>query len=457
MAVNLTLKEKIIASQNYARNHFACYCIGMWDKYQVAKHHRLLISKLENVLRGTIKRLIVTMPPRHSKSLTTTQMFPGFYLGHKPDKSIIMASYGDSLATDFGRYVRNSMQTSFYENIFPEVKISDDSSSNSRFHTNKGGALFAVGRGGTITGRGGDLIIIDDIFKNRTDANSPQIRKSVLDWYKSTLRTRLQQDGAIVIVNTRWHQDDLIGHLLANDTESDMPWEHLNLKAIDENNNPLWPEKFPLKDLLQIKKEIGTYEFEALYQQNPTPAEGGIIKRNWIKFYKEKPATFQIMLQSWDMTFKETENSDFVVGQVWGMNGSNFYLVDQVRARMDFVSTKNAFQALTSKYPQATTKLVEDKANGSAIISELKNQILGIKPINPTSSKAARLSAVSPLFEAGNVHLPDPLQTSWMNDYIEELVGFPQMKNDDCVDSTTQALLELKEFSAHRLTKLLTL
>lgn len=453
----LTDNEKNALSRAFARKSLAAFSIGMWDKFVVAKHHRTLISSLENVLRGTLKRLIITMPPRHGKSMLATRMFPGWFLGNEPTKSVIIASYGDDLATDFGRYVRNAMQSGFYGHVFPHVSVSEDSSSQKRFHTNAGGALFAVGRGGTITGRGADLIVVDDMFKNREDANSPNTRRMVLDWYRSTLRTRLEPGGAIVMVNTRWHRDDLIGHLLSEPTEDGHGWTHLNMPALDEAGAALWPDRFSVSELLAIKRDVGAFDFESLYQQNPTPAEGGIVKRDWIKFYRERPAKFNVMLQSWDMAFKETGTSDYVVGQAWGVIGSNLYLIDQVRARMDFVASKHAVKSFSAKHPQTLTKLVEDKANGSAIISELKNSIMGIKPINPNGSKAARLSAVAPLFEAGNVHLPDPSIAPWIHDYVEELVGFPTMKHDDQVDSTTQALLELKEYSAHSLMKLITL
>lgn len=451
-------KKRLEKATLFARKNLLAYSIGMYEGFQIAEHHRIKSRALHEVLRGTIKRLIITEPPRHGKSLLATQLFSTFYLGHKPKDSIILASYGDDLATDFGRWIRNAMATPFYEHVFPNVKIAEDSNARSRFHTSQGGGLFAVGKGGALTGRGGNILLIDDLFKNRQDASSALNRKNVKEWYRSTLRTRLMKDGAIIIINTRWHQDDLVGSLLQDGKDDEgLAWHHINLPAINEKNEALWPAMFPIEALLQTKKEIGSFEFEALYQQNPTPQEGGIVKRNWIKFYKAIPPKFDMMFQSWDMAFKDTDNSDYVVGSVWGVIGANIYLLDIVRDRMDFLSTKNAFRTLTAKWPRALVKLVEDKANGPAIISELKNSIMGIKPINPQGSKQARLYATAPLFESGNVLLPDPSIAPWVNDYIEELVGFPGMKNDDQVDVTTQLLLEVKEYTSNSLTKLLTL
>lgn len=459
MTMELNDEQKAEQARLLARQTLRAFCIGMSDKFTVARHHRKIARKLEDVLRGKCQRLIITMPPRHGKTLLASQLFPAWYLGHKPENSVIITSYGADLSTDFGRYIRNAIQSNFYQSVFPDVLISEDSNSKSRFHTSAGGALIAVGRGGTITGRGSDLLVIDDIFRNRQDASSQAVRKMVLEWYRSTLRTRLMPGGSIIMVNTRWHEDDLIGHILTKQLEDadGMQWEHLNFPAIDDQGHALWPERFPVEDLLQIKKDIGASEFEALYQQNPTPPEGSIIKRDWIKYYRQLPDKITVKIQSWDMAFKQTENSDYVVGQVWGLAGASCYLIDQVRARMDFVGTKNAVKSLSAKHPMALTKLVEDKANGPAIISELKGHVMGIKPVEPYGSKAARLSSIAPLFEAGNVYLPDPSIAPWVHDLVEELIGFPQMKNDDQVDALSQSLSHLKEYSAHSLSKLLTL
>lgn len=441
----------------FARENILAYAIGMVPEFIVGTHHRKLAIALQNVLRRTNQRVIVTMPPRHGKSLLSSQLFSSWYLGHYPERDVILASYGQDLSTDFGRWVRNAMHSPFFRFVFPEVAIADDSDSKSRFHTSRGGGFVATSRGGSLTGKGGHLILIDDIFKNRQDASSQTTRQMVTDWYKSTLRTRLASGGSIVVVNTRWHEEDLIGFLTANTDENSIPWQHVNIPAISTEGKALWPEKFPIETLNQIKKDIGTFEFEALYQQNPTPLEGGIIKRNWIKYYTALPDSFDNVIMSWDMTFKDSESSDFVTGGVWGVKGASFYLIDQVRARMDFVATCNAFVALSAKHKRAITKLVEDKANGSAVISALKQKVSGIVPVNPRGSKHARLQAVSPLFEAGNVYIPSPNLAPWVNDYVEELVGFPYMKNDDQVDQTSQALQHLSDIGSNYLSKLLTL
>ena len=448
--------DNIQLAIEFSRKKLIPYSIGIFPKFRAANHHRLIAEKLERIKDGTLKKLIITMPPRHGKTLLATKIFPSWYLGHFSDKSVIITSYGADLSKEFGRYVRNTIQTPFFETVFPTVSIAEDSFAQTRFHLNSGGSLIAVGRGGAITGKGGNLIVIDDIFKNRQDAESSAARELVWSWYTSTLRTRLDPNGAIVIINTRWHQDDLIGRLLENQSPEE-PWDVLNLPAINDKNEALWPEVIPIETLQAIKRDIGTYDFEALYQQNPTSREGSIIKREWFKFYKEMPSRFQFMLLSWDLSFKDSKDSDFVVGQCWGVSDSRIYLVDQVRAKMDFVTTKNTFRMFSQKHPQAFVKLVEDKANGPAILSELRSSVMGLKPINPKDSKQARLMSVSPMFEAGNVYLPDPTIAPWIHDFTQELSGFPSMKHDDQVDAMSQALNEIKVYSTNYIKKLVTL
>ena len=444
----------------FAREFLGAYCVAIQPNYRIYRHHQKLIDALERVYHGECLRLIIVMPPRHGKSLTATKIFPSWWLGRNPWDEIIIASYGADLARDFGRYVRNALMSDMHKAIFPESVLSPDSTAQGRFNTTEGGGLIAVGRGGTMTGRGGKLILLDDLFKDRKEAENATIRKSVWTWYQSVVRTRLAPGGAIIATNTRWHEDDHIGRILEQAKQldaEDNEWEILKLPAIDEDGNALWPEAYSIDELMRIKKEIGSREFEALYQQNPTPAEGGMIKRSWIKFYKEIPAKFNIALQSWDMTFKGSDGSDFVVGQAWGACGGDSYLIDQVRGRMDFPSTIAAFRAFTAKHPSTHTKLVEEKANGAAVIATLKHKITGIVPVVPTESKIARLSACAPMFEAGNVWLPDPSIAPWINDYIEELIGFPNATYDDQVDATTQALDRIRSGSLSYLDKLITL
>lgn len=406
----------------------------------------MLCEKLEAVERGEIKRLIITMPPRHGKSEVATKKFPAWFLGRNPEKEVILSAYGADLAEDFSAIARDTLKL-----WGPElwgVHLSDGSSSVKKWGI-KGyrGGLFAAGVGGAITGRGAHLAIIDDPIKNHAEALSETYRKGIKDWYKTTLRTRLAPGGAIIVIQTRWHEDDLAGYLLAEAMQDGEQWDVLDLPAIAEENDPLgrapgealWPERFPIEELQATKKTLGSFWWAALYQQRPSPADGGMLKRGWWKFFRQAPSTFDELLISWDFTFKDSKKADFVVGQVWGRAGADKYLLDQVRDRMDFPTTVQAVRNLSAKWPKARAKLVEDKANGPAVIATLKREISGLIPVEPQGSKEARASAVSPDVEAGNVWLPQ--DAPWVQDFIEECAAFPNGANDDQVDAMSQALL----------------
>lgn len=410
---------------------------------------------------GRCKRLIVTMPPRHGKSETTSVKFPAHYLGRYPDRRVILSSHTAGLALRFSMRARND-----FAQYAPEVwnlGVDPDAAAMYRWDVldpnrppgEPPGGLIAAGIGGPITGHGAHLAIIDDPFKDAQAANSEVQRNAVWDWYRFVLRTRLMPDAAVVLVCTRWHQDDLAGRLLKAaeaDPEADQ-WEELSLPAIAQDegdplgrkvNEALWPEMYDESSLAAIKASVGSYVWAALYQQRPSPMEGGILKRQWWRYYRQVPNDLTDFLISWDMTFKDTKTSDFVVGQVWTRRMADKYLLDQIRARMDFPTTLQAVRALCAKWPQARTVLVEDKANGPAVISMLKHQIPGLIAVNPEGGKEARAAAVSPEIEAGNVYIPDPSIAPWIGDFVEECAAFPNGANDDQVDAMTQALLRFQ-------------
>lgn len=429
--------------------HFA-YTVseGRWVPYE---HLLLLNRKLVNVAAGRVKRLMVFMPPRHGKSELVSRYFPAWYLGTFPDKRIILASYEADFAATWGRKARNLLEE-FGPSLFG-VKVSPESSAASRWDIDgHEGGMVTAGVRGPITGKGANVAIIDDPVKNDQEAMSQTYRDAAWDWYRATFSTRIQDDGAIILVMTRWHEDDLAGRLLKAQEEGGDKWEVVNLPALAEENDmlgrrpgePLCPELFTRETLERTKIRLGSYWWNALYQQRPSPMEGGILKRSWWKFYRQAPYPFDEIIQSWDMAFKETTSSDFVVGQVWGRKGADKYLLDQVRDRMDFPTTVQTVRALSAKWPQAYAKLVEDKANGPAVIATLKREIAGLIPVEPQGSKEARAAAVSPQIEAGNVYLPDPSIAPWVHDFIEECSAFPNGANDDQVDAMTQALLRLE-------------
>jgi predicted phage terminase large subunit-like protein len=324
------------------------------------------------------------------------------------------------------------------------------------------GVYRSAGVGGGITGMGAKYAIIDDPFKNRQDANSQTIRQSVWEWYTSTLYTRLTPDARVLIIMTRWHEDDLVGRLIEQQKEEDSDhWRIISFPAlsepgredeheIDKEMRPnegmaLWPSRFDEKKLARIKTVIGSYEWASLFQQRPSPAEGAIFMRSWWQYWKEArhPSFFEEIIQSWDCTFKDTDGTDYVVGQVWGRRGADRYLLDQVRDRMNFPKTVDAIKKLKAKWPSTGAVLIEDTANGPAVIATLKHDIPGLIPVKPEGGKVVRAQAVTAQIEAGNVYLPSPEIAAWVGDFIEECAAFANGKHDDQVDSMTQALTRL--------------
>lgn len=299
------------------------------------------------------------------------------------------------------------------------------------------------------TGMGGEYIIIDDPVKNREDADSATIREKIYDWYTSTLYTRLEKDGCILLTLTRWHEDDLAGKLLKAAGEGADQWTVLELPAVCEypakpydvrqEGEALWKWKYDEQALAKMKATVGSRDWAALYQQHPTPGEGGTFKREWWNYYKVLPDGLYDFVQSWDCTFKDAQSSDYVVGQVWARKGSSRYLLDQARGRMSFTETLYAIRSLSAKWPQAVRKLVEDKANGTAVIDVLRKEIPGLIPVEPEGGKIVRANAVTAVVEAGNVFLPDPSIAPWVHDFVEEHTAFPNGANDDQVDAQTQA------------------
>ena len=416
---------------------------GKWKAFLFLK----LISEIiaQSVARGG-GRIIVNLPPRHGKSQLISKWTPIWFLNLFPDRNVILTTYEAGFAADWGYMVRNEIR----DNPICRVKIQNDSHAKDNWHTTDGGGMKTAGIGGPITGKGGHLVLVDDPVKNWDEARSPAQRQRVVDWFNSTLYTRLEPGGTLVILMTRWHEEDLSGYLLKTQPGA---WTHINFPAVAEGidmlgrneGQALCPERFDEAALAAIKQSVGSIVWNGLYQQRPTALEGGIIQRAWIQFYTTPPASFREVIQSWDLSFKKTTDGSFVVGQVWGRSHSQFYLLHQVRARMSYVETKQAIRMVSARFQEARRKIVEDKANGPAILSELQSEIPGLIPFQSSDSKEARLVAASPFFEAGNVFLPDPSIALWIGEYVEELVNFPNAANDDQVDATSQALLVLSK------------
>lgn len=453
-----------------ARNSLAAFLWATMPNYKMGWVHeeicQALDAFLDDVIANKSPRLMITMPPRHGKSEIASRRFPAYAFGRNPNLSIIATSYSASLVSRMNRDVQKIIDSKEYSEIFPGTQLVGQGQTRSKqgFLRNSdffeivghNGSYRSAGVGGGITGMGGDILIIDDPLKDRVEADSVTIRDKVWDWYTSTLYTRLAPGGGIIIIQTRWHTDDLSGRLLNAEARGDGDhWRVVNFPAIAEadeqhrkQGEALHPERYPLEQLLKIKAAIGMRDWEALYQQHPTPDGGTIFREDWLKFWLPKDIAngFGGMVISWDMTFKEGDTNDFVVGQVWGRVGGDYFLLDQVRGRWGFTDTLEQFKLLSAKYPQATRKLVENTANGPAVIDSLKHHISGIIPVEPDGSKVARAHAVTALFEAGNVYIPDPSLFPWVREYITELTQFPSVAHDDQVDATTQAL---RHFGKH--------
>ncbi|MGA2647443.1 MAG: terminase family protein [Candidatus Sulfotelmatobacter sp.] len=335
------------------REDLACYALAVYPNFELANHHRLIVDYLEAVERGDVSRLIICMPPRHGKSLLGTQIFSAWFLGRNPDRSIITSSYNQELVEDFGRKVRNLVINPVHRAIFPEFRLAQDATSMRRFSTTSEGSYYAVGRGGAITGRGADLLLIDDPLKDAEEARSELTRRALHEWFKSVAYTRLQPGGAVILISTRWHEDDLAGHLLREDPNG---WVVLSLPAIAEVDesfrragDALWPEKFPLELLENKRTVLGGAAFASLYQQRPAAAEGAVFNRAWWQFYRELPACKRVV-QSWDTAFKTGSENDYSVCTTWGVLGNGYYLLSLWRGRVDFPELKRLVYSLAVEW-----------------------------------------------------------------------------------------------------------
>ena len=422
---------------------------GRWKLYE---HLKVVNRKLVEVGAGRTRRLMVFMPPRHGKSELISHYFPAWILGNWPYKHVILASYEADFAESWGRKARDVLN-SVGDNVFG-VNLDNKRTAAKSWSVEQGGSMNTAGVGGPMTGKGAHILVIDDPVKNFEEAMSPTARKRAWEWWQSVAYTRLEPGASAVIMMTRWHEDDLGGRILE---ESDESWEIISMPAIaDDINDPLGreigqalcPQRYTEKDFERIRNSVGKYVWQSLYQQQPSAFEGSIIMRKWWSYYVREtlPKSFDEIIQSWDMTFKDTKQSDFVVGQVWGRRKANRYLLDQVRDRMTFTQTQRAVEALTKKWPLARRKIVEAKANGPAVIDSLASTVPGLIPFDPKDSKEARVFAVTPNIESGNIWIPHTnIATFDVQEFVDECARFPTGMHDDQVDAMTQALLYWEE------------
>ena len=452
LMLKLELRQKELDTANKAKDNFLDFVKAVWPEFISGYHHKKIAEKFQQLKDKKLKRLIVNMPPRHTKSEFASYLLPAWIMGHAPKTKIIQATHTGELAFRFGRKVRNLMDHEDYKRVFKDVELSADSKAAGRWETNKGGEYFATGVGGAITGRGADLLIIDDPHSEQ-DALSETAFDNAYEWYTSGPRQRLQPGGIIVIVMTRWSTKDLTGRLMGaqKEVKADQ-WDIIEFPAIfPKTGNPIWPEYWKKDELLSVKASLNEQKWQAQWQQQPTSEEGSIIKREWwMKWESDSPPNnIQHVIQSYDTAYSKKETADYSAITTWGVFTSEadgkvyLILLDAVKGRWEFPELKR--KAL-DKYREfePETVIVEAKASGLPLTHELRQ--IGIPVTNFTPSKGndkhVRVNAVAPVFEAGQIWVPDK---RWAQDVIEECAAFPFGDNDDYVDSTTQAVLRFRQ------------
>jgi len=449
--LKLQLRLAQLEKNELAQNSFLHFVHAMWPEFISGRHHRIIAEKLQRVASGDLKRLIINMAPRHTKSEFASFLFPAWMMGQNPRMKIIQATHTTELAVGFGRKTKNLLDSDEYKEIFPDVKLAADSKASGRWDTSRGGMYYAVGVGSNLAGRGGDLVIIDDPHSEQT-AMSNSGFDDAWDWYTGGPRQRLQPGGSIVLVQTRWSEKDMTGQLLramAKDPLADQ-WEVVELPAIFDDGKPCWPEYWSLEDLTAVKASIPPSKWNAQYQQRPTGEENAIIPREWWRIWEgDNIPQLQYVIQSYDTAFTKRERSDFSAITTWGVfypeegGPPNLILLDAKKGRYDFPELKAlAFEEY--EYWDPDTVIIEAKASGLPLTHEMRQT--GIPVVNFTPSKGndkvSRVYAVTPLFEAGRVWAPDK---SWAEELIEEVAAFPEGEYDDLVDSMTQALMRYRQ------------
>ena len=443
--ININLREK-------AQNEFMPFAHHVYENFIEGYHHRVIAKKLELVAQGKLKRLIINMPPRHSKSEFASYLMPAWFLGRNPKLKIIQATHNTELAVRFGRKVRDLLDDPAYKEIFPKTGLKEDSKSAGRWSTSVGGEYFAAGVGAAVTGRGADLFIIDDPHSEQ-DALSETAFDHAYEWYTSGPRQRLQPGGSIILVMTRWGIKDLTGRLLAaqgGDAMSDQ-WEVVEFPAILPSDKPLWPEFWEKDALLSIKASLPVAKWSAQWQQQPTSAESAIVKREWWKMWeKEDIPKVKYIMQSYDTAFSKKESADYSAITTWGVfqpeegGPDNIILMAAERGRWNFPELKeHAYQEY--EYWEPDMVLIEAKASGTPLMDELRHRGIPALSYSPNkgNDKITRMHMAAPMFEAGRVWAP--ANKKFAEEVIEEVASFPYGDHDDFCDSMTMAILRFRQ------------
>jgi predicted phage terminase large subunit-like protein len=440
-----------------AQDKFIKFVEKVWPTFISGRHHKIMADAFERVANGELKRLIINMPPRHTKSEFASYLLPAWFLGRFPHKKVIQTSHTAELAVGFGRKVRNLVDSEVYSGIFPELNLQADSKAAGRWNTSRGGDYFAIGVGGAVTGKGADLLIIDDPHSEQEAALAqvnPEIYDKTYEWYTSGPRQRLQPGGAIVIVMTRWSQKDLTGQVLKSAAQrGGEEWKVIEFPAIMPSGKPLWPEFWSLEELEALKEELPNSKWQAQYQQQPTSDASAIIKREWWQIWEhDSPPHCEFIIQSWDTAFLKSERADYSACTTWGVfykdddtgeRQANIILLNAFKKRMEFPELKQrAYEEWKEWEPDAM--IVEAKAAGSPLIFELRQMGIPVSEFTPSkgNDKIARLNAVADLFASGRVWVPN---RNWAEELVEEVAAFPAGEHDDMVDSMTQALLRYRQ------------
>jgi len=460
VVLQLTEELKKRKQKEKAQDRFLEFVGVMWETFIHGRHHEIMAEAFERVARGELKRLIINMPPRHTKSEFASYLLPAWFLGKFPTKKVIQTSHTAELATDFGRKVRNLVDSEAYKSIFPNVALQSDSKAAGRWNTSHGGTYFAIGVGGAVTGKGADLLIIDDPHSEQeailAEVN-PEIYDKVHEWYSSGPRQRLQPGGSIVVVMTRWSKRDLTAQVVKSSVQrGGEEWEVIELPAILPSGNPLWPEFWSLTELTALKEELPVHKWMAQYMQAPTGAEGALIKREWWREWEhDKPPKCDYIIQSWDTAFNKGTRNDFSACITLGIfhpedePHPQIILLDAFKERMEFPELKAKALELYKEY-EPDCCIIEAKAAGTPLLQELRSIGIPLQDYTPVrgNDKITRVNAVADLFASGMVWAP---QTRWAEEVIEEFASFPQGEHDDLVDSMTQALLRFRQGGLIRL------
>jgi predicted phage terminase large subunit-like protein len=450
-------KLEQMKTQAMAQSRFLPFVRQVWPTFIGGRHHAKMAAAFERVAEGKCKRLIINMPPRHTKSEFASYLLPAWFLGKFPHKKVIQTAHTAELAVNFGRKVRNLVDTDVYHDIFPDLSLSADSKAAGRWNTSKGGDYFAIGVGGAVTGKGADLLIIDDPHSEQEAALAeinPEIYDKTYEWYTSGPRQRLQPGGAIVVVQTRWSKKDLTGRVLkAAALRGGDEWEVIEFPAILPSGNPLWPEFWPMEELLALKEELPNSKWMAQYQQNPTSEVSAIVKREWWQVWdKEDPPPCEFILMAWDTAFEANQRADYSAVTTWGVfymndaNGmpqANIILLNAFRERMEFPTLKRtAIEHYKEWEPDSV--IIEKKASGAPLIYEMRAMGIPVQEFTPTrgNDKISRLNAVSDLFASGRVWVPD---TAWAEEVVEEVASFPAGDHDDYTDTVSMALMRFRK------------